>query len=293
MNGIELVSYEPEDKDAYVALLQKAWGENGLDRAEFEWWFERNPEGSVMSVARIGGQVVGASAHSLCRMVLDGEERTVSFALHATTHESARGRGIFTRLQARNEQQALERGVAVALGFGNPVTNPAFFSRLGWKDIAHYRMWARPLLRSGTSTTLQHSVTRPLSADGDAAAAWPNHVVRDTRYLTWRFLDSPRPYRVLESEDAYAVLWHRGRTALLSDLVVELSGLRDLLRAAIRSAHGKVLVAVPAPEERATFLSLGFLPTHKSLHLIGRALAGPLNTDPRAWQFRLGDAEFF
>lgn len=317
MTDIELVSYGPGDKDAYVELLREAWGEGGLNRAEFEWWFERNPEGSIISVARIGDRVVGAGAHSLYRMRLDGEERIAGFALHATTHESARGRGIFTQLQARNEQEALQRGVAVVLGFGNPVTNPMFFERLGWTDIAHYRMWARPLFGRAAKPALQlhprrrrtrearasalcvpsanarQTVAKSFSTDGDAAAAWPNHIVRDARYLTWRYLDSPRPYQVIESEDGYAVLWHRGRTALISDLVAAPSKLRGLLRLAIRSAEGRVLVAVPALEERSAFLSLGFLPTHKSMHLIGRALAGKLNTDPRAWRFTLGDADFF
>jgi predicted N-acetyltransferase YhbS len=291
MTDIQLVSYEPGDKDAYVGLLQEAWGSEGLNRAEFEWWFERNPEGSVMCVARMGGRVVGAAAHSLYRMVLDGEERTAGFALHATTHVSATGRGVFTRLQGKLEQEAQERGAAVALGFGNPVTNPMFFGRLGWTDIGHYRMWARPVF-GREEKTLQQSVAKSFPG-GDAAAAWPNHIVRDARYLTWRFLDSPRPYQVLESEDGHAVLWRRGPTVVISDLVAPRSKLREILRLAIRGARGRLLVGVPAPGERSTYLSLGFLPTHKSLHLIGKGLAGPLNTDPRAWRFTLGDADFF
>jgi GNAT superfamily N-acetyltransferase len=293
VTDIQLVAYEPGDKDAYVGLLQAAWGEQGLNRAEFEWWFERNPEGSIMSVARIGEQVVGAGGFSLFRMVLDGEQRTAGFALHATTHESARGRGIFTQLQAKNEQEARDRGVAVALGFGNSVTNPTFFGRLGWTDIGHYRMWARPLLRANAFEILQQTVATSLTTDGDAAAAWRNHVIRDQRYLAWRYVDSPRPYQVIDSESGYAVLGRRAGTPVISDLVAPRSKIRDLLRSAIRSAQGRLLVAVPAPDERSTFLTLGFVPTHRSLHLIGKALTGRLNTDPRAWRFTLGDADFF
>jgi hypothetical protein len=85
------------------------------------------------------------------------------------------------------------------------------------------------------------------------------------------------------------VLGRRGSTALLADLAPGTS----LLRRAIRAARGRVLVAVPAPEQRATFLAHGFVPTHKSLHFMGKALAGRLNTDPRAWRFTLGDTDFF
>ena len=89
------------------------------------------------------------------------------------------------------------------------------------------------------------------------------------------------------------MLGRRGRTALVADLVAPRSELRGLLRRAIRRAERRVLIAVPAPEQRSIFLSIGFLPTHKSLHFMGKALAGRLNTDPRAWRFTLGDTDFF
>src|SRR5206468_2722739 len=60
-------------------------------------------------------RVVGVAAHSLFRAVLEGEERVVSFSVHATTHVSARGQGIFAALQAKHEREATERGVAVVL----------------------------------------------------------------------------------------------------------------------------------------------------------------------------------
>ena len=40
-------------------------------------------------------------------------------------------------------------------------------------------------------------------------------------------------------------------------------------------------------------LSLGFVPTPKSLHFIGKPLAGKLDLDPREWRLTLGDTDFF
>jgi len=299
VTDIQLVSYEPGDKDAYVGLLEEAWGARGLTKAEFEWWFERNPAGSLMSVARSEGRVVGVAAHSLSRMVLEGDARMASFSVHATTHESVRGRGVFSDLQRRNAREAQEGGVAVVLGFASPPTAPIFLGPLGWTEITRYRMWARPLSIRGAQPALQQSVAKPNrrrafeNLGDDAAPDWPNHVVRDSRYLDWRYLDSPRGYESFAWENGYVVLGRRGGTAFIADLVAPRSELRGLLRLAIRRASGRVLIAVPAPEQRSTFLSLGFLPTHKSLHFIGKALAGHLNTDPRAWRFTLGDADFF
>ena len=86
MTSYELVSYEPEEhRDDYLRLLRDAWGEKALSGEEFDWWFARNPAGSLMSVARMDGRVVGVAGHSLSRMVLDGKVETVSFSVHATT----------------------------------------------------------------------------------------------------------------------------------------------------------------------------------------------------------------
>src|SRR5439155_10042768 len=126
----------PGDKEAYLQLLAEAWGDRALTKPEFEWWFERNPEGSLMSVARAGGRVVGVAAHSLYRMVLEGEEQTASFSVHATTHESVRGQGVFRDLELRHEREAQERGVAVVLAFASAPTAPLFLGPLGWTEIA-------------------------------------------------------------------------------------------------------------------------------------------------------------
>src|ERR671934_1979423 len=115
MSTFELASYEPAQRDDYLRLLHDAWGDDALTGAEFDWWFSRNPAGSLMSVARADGRVVGVAAHTLLRMVLGGEERLASFSVHATTDPAWRGRGIFAALEARHEREAQERGVAVVL----------------------------------------------------------------------------------------------------------------------------------------------------------------------------------
>jgi hypothetical protein len=53
------------------------------------------------------------------------------------------------------------------------------------------------------------------------------------------------------------------------------------------------MLALPAPEHRNAYLSLGFVPIPWSLDFMGKALAGRLNTDPAAWRFTLGDTDFF
>jgi GNAT superfamily N-acetyltransferase len=291
-----LESYTPAEREDYLRLLREAWGEAALSGEEFDWWFDRNPAGSLMSVARANGRVVGVASHSLYRMVLDGEPRLGAFSVHATTDESARGQGVFPALERKHEQEAESRGAAVVLAFASKPTEPIFLGALGWTPVAKLRIWARPLpailrprLRAGRIERFTH--------EGDAAAAWPNHVVRDASYLNWRYVESPKGYECFSAGGGYAVLGHkrhRGRPiALVADLVAE--DPRRLLRACLAATRGgsRAVFALPAPEHRAIYARLGFVPTPLSLNFMGKPLAGELNTDPHAWRFTLGDTDFF
>jgi len=286
----ELATYERGDREAYLGLLGEAWSDRAMSGEEFDWWFGGNPAGSLMSVARLDGRVVGVAAHSLARMVLGGEERVASFSVHATTHESARGRGIFAALERKHEHEAQERGAAVVLAFASAPTAPIFIGPLGWMEIGRLRVWARPLFSQapGPATAVRFEQA------GDAAADWPNHVVRDAEYLNWRFVDSPRGYRVVGGDGAYAVVGktrYRGiETAVLADFA---GGSKDVLRRAVSIADGRAMIALPAPEQRRLFLSLGFVPAPHTLHLMGKPLAGNLDLAPAAWRFTLGDTDFW
>jgi len=288
VNDYELVTYGPEHRGDYLRLLREAWGEGSMSGDEFDWWFDGNPTGSLRSVSVVDDRVVGVAAHSLYAMVLDGELETASFSVHATTDPAARGRGIFVELERKHEREAQEMGVACVLAFASAPTIPLFLGPLGWTPIGELRIWARPVLASASG-----DAAPGLDVDGDAAATWPNHVVRSAGYLRWRYLDSPRGYEAVAGDDAYAIVWpakqHRGRTiSVVADLTST-----SMLAAARRRARARWLFALPAPEQRRAYLAAGFLPTPQKLHFMGKALAGRLNSDPSAWRFTLGDTDFF
>jgi len=288
--SFEVGPYQPADREAYLGLLREAWEDRAVSGEEFDWWLGGNPAGSVISVARMDGRVVGGAAHSLLSMVVDGKRCLASWSLYAVTHASARGQGVWAALESRNEQEAAERGATVALTFPNDLTARVFLGRLGWTEIARLRAWARPLLAQAPAP----SDTAPFDNAEDAAAGWPNHVVRDAQHLNWRFVESPRGYRTVRSGDGYAVVGrttYRGiETAVLADLA---GGSRDLLRRAVSAAAGRLMIALPAPEQRQTFLSLGFVPAPYTIRFLGKPLNGKLNADAAAWRFTLGDTDFF
>jgi len=295
MVGFDVDSYEPEQREDYLRLLGDAWGEFALTGPEFDWWFKENPAGSLMSVARAQGRVVGVAAHSLFRTVLGGEERLASFSVHATTDAAARGQGIFEALERKHEAEAEERGVAVALAFASKPTAPIFLGPLGWTRIGRIRVWARPFPRFRPRAEPTARVERFRHA-GDAGKAWPNHVVRNAEYLNWRYIRSPRSYITLAAGGSYAVVGYKQHRGTAVSYIADLAGdPRPLLRSCLRTvpAGARALLAIPAPEHRHRYASLGFFPTRTSLHLMGKALAGELDTDPRAWRFTLGDTDFF
>jgi GNAT superfamily N-acetyltransferase len=291
----QLASYEPAHRDDYLRLLRGAWGQGSMSSAEFDWWFRDNPAGSLMSVARDDGRVVGVASHSLYRMVLGGEERLASFSVHATTEESARGQGIFPALERKHEAEAQERGAAVVLAFASKPTAPIFLGPLGWREIGRLRVWARPLPRLLRPRRRGERIER-FGFAGDAAGDWPNHVVRDAPYLNWRYLDSPKGYEALRSGDGYAVIGHKAHRGVPVALVADLVGAPGpLLRACLAAVRpgARALIALPARDHLPAYASLGFVPTPMSLHFMGKPLAGELDTDPSAWRFTLGDTDFF
>jgi len=295
VSGYELASYEPEQRADYLRLLDDAWGDLALSGEEFDWWFRENRTGSLMSVARVGGRVAGVASHSLFRMMLGGTEREASFSVHATTETSARGLGIFPALERKHEQEAEDRGAAVVLGFASKPTAPIFLGPLGWTEIGRIRVWARPFPRRPRRLEPYARIERFRHA-GDAAQSWPNHVIRDAEYMNWRYIESPRDYVALASGGSYAVLGHKEHRGTAVAYVADLVGSpKPLLRACLAEVRrgSRALVAIPAPEHRAAYASLGFFPTRTTLHLMGKALAGELETDRRAWRFTLGDTDFF
>jgi GNAT acetyltransferase-like protein len=296
VSGYELAAYQPAERDDYLRLLHDAWGDAALSGAEFDWWFSRNPEGSLMSVARDDGNVIGVAAHSIYRMALDGGRRPATFSVHATTVPAARGRGVFVGLERKHEEEAKARGAAVVLAFASAPTAPLFLGPLGWMQIGKLRIWARPLprvsLRRGRAEQIEQ-----FEFEGDAASGWPNHIVRDAEYLNWRYLDSPRDYVAYRVGGGYAVLGHKRHRGHPIALVADLVGpnLLPLLRACVAGVKPgtRALFALPGRGEAAAYASCGFVPTPMSLDFMGKPLAGQLDPDPHAWRFTLGDTDFF
>ena len=270
MSDFTIEAYDASRRPDYLRLVRDAWGEGAMQGDQFDWWFERNPAGSLMSVAVIDGDVVGVASHTLARLRIAGEERLGQYSVHAVTSEQARGLGIFRALERHHEELGRARDSACVLAFASVSTRGLFLGPLGWTQIDRPRVWARPLRgmverrlgRGGASSPAPAAWkgTQRLESFGPAqeaaylelAPALGNHVIRDARYLQWRYFDSPKPYSAYASKDGFAALGHAKRGRLATGLVMELLAPPDqapaLLARCVRDARDDdVLVAVPSP----------------------------------------------
>ena len=318
----EVLAFDATRRDDYLGLMREAWGDGSMTGEAFDWWFAANPEGSLLSVADIGGRTVGVAGHSLARAVVGGTPSLVQFSVHATTAAEARGLGIFRALEVRHEQQGAALGSTAAFVFANASTRPLFLGPLGWTRIDRRRVWARPLRplvrRLGRRRRVD-TVSPPhadegggsseridefgAAADAAYAAAAPllrNHLVRDSRYLNWRYVESPRDYRALASPSGFAVVGrkvHRGiDTAYIAELLAPPDEAPELLSRCVLEARGdaEIMAAVPtATLPRRLLARAGFVPSPAVLDFMGKSLAGPLETSPDRWSLTLGDTDFF
>src|SRR5205085_563384 len=126
-------------------------------------------------------------------------------------------------LELNNEREAAADHSPITITFPNAASHRIFVGRLGWIDLPGRRVWARPLRAAGVARYL---VRRPSPRGGlvpesreprfygdvriepldrfpeevdevwrAAAHAYGNHVIRDARFLNWRYADTPRTYR--------------------------------------------------------------------------------------------------
>jgi GNAT superfamily N-acetyltransferase len=277
---VNIVEYGPSRRAEVAALMGRVWGE-GPDERELEWLYERNPERpATVLLGEEDGTVVGTVGVGFQRMAIGGEETEVGVAIHLATDPAYQGRGIFSTLQAANEERVRDLGVGLLLVVPNAASARVLRDRLGWVTLPSLRVWARVrLLRSRPRARrvdrFEQVAPRHPYGSGD-------RVLRDAAWLNWRFADAPREYALLEG-DGYAAVGTRGRIGVVA------AAEGDLLGDAAAAARGPVLIAAPPPWEARRYALAGYVPTPRTFTLLGKSLGRPLPARPH---LELGDLDF-
>jgi len=156
----------PEDTEAICALLTAVFPDNPkADPALLAWQYWDNPYGETASwVAEDGGEIVAHYAAFPIPGVLDGQPATLAMGADAATAESARGRGMFTKLaRAAWDDVAQRNGLRAVLAAPNPSSKPGAL-RSGMVQIADLPAFVRPVDPAWLAQRL--GVPRPLVALG-------------------------------------------------------------------------------------------------------------------------------
>ena len=281
------------DRESVLDLLERVWGERPA-ADELDWWLDGSGAGPAhLTTERDGDRVIGLAAMSPLRVRVGGKELQGAAAVQLATDPEHRGKGVFTRVERASEEAAAERGCAVGVVFPNEASRPILLGPLGWTELWRGRVWARPPLPAVTAGRLRVEELRSIPGDaGGLGGAAANGQVIDAAYLDWRYLRSPREYRVLGAYDGerlcgmLALRPRRGRVAVVAHALGEVA---QLLRAA---GSSRPTIALVPPEQRGAFLRAGFVPTPKSIRVLGKQLR-PEGSLAGRWQFQLGDFDVF
>jgi GNAT superfamily N-acetyltransferase len=278
---VRVVEYDPSRRAEIAGLMGRVWGSRP-DERELAWFYEQNPlrPASVL-LALVDGRAVATVAIHFTTMSIGGEPLEVGMPLRVATDPAYRGRGIFARLQAENEERVRALGIRLLLTVPNAASAPVFLGRLGWRRLPSLRLWARLRLSRGRLRG-----ARQVERFGalSARAGQGDRVLRDPAWLNWRFADAPSAYRLLEG-DGYAVSGRRGRLGVIACLE------GGLLAPAASVTEGAVLIASPPPLRRAAYALAGYLPTPRSFALLGKTLH-PGQPIPARPHLELGDLDF-
>jgi len=345
--------YQEADEETLRELYGLVFDES-MSREKWDWLYHRNPCGDrVIIVAEANGKLVGQSTMLPLHMKVGNDQGVGTLTLNVMTHPNYQGRGIFTALARGAQQLAAEKRMVVTYAFANENSYPAFIRRLGWVDLgptapvyvrplntasllrakfgplssvmaplAHavYLLLARPVTKA-----LPHgwTVTSALGFDPRWDAVWervaprlPIAVVRDRRYLQWRYVEHPvAKYDIIAAErhgelGGYCIL--RGverfglRLGFLMDLLVDTDhpeGADALLGRVLQIARERrydalVCMMMPGSPWLSEVRKWGFMKVPRrlypqALHLIARSLSPQYDqafiTDPRAWYITWGD----
>jgi len=279
------------DRGALLDLLERVWGERPTAR-ELEWWFDDAPAGpGLLTVERNGERAVGLASLSFLRCRVAGREQLVAMPLQVATDPAERGKGIFGRLERANEEEAAARGCELGVTFPNDASRPIFLERLGWHELWRGRIWVRPPAMASRRGELriEELSSIPAAVEGLGSA---NGQIADAAFLDWRYLRSPRAYRLLgafrshELAGFLALRPSRGKVAVVCHALGEVG---QLLRA---TASARPTIALVQREQRGAFLAAGFVPTTKPIRVLAKRLRPEGNLDG-PWQFQLGDFDVF
>lgn len=223
--------YRPEDKAGALALMKDVAGHEP-DTAMWEWYIEHNPYGANLGwVADDHGRIAGKYGMIPMELQIKGKRMPVAQAVEIMTHPDYRRQGMFTVMGETVFAELPATGFQLAIGFPNDAARPGH-QKIGWKEVGWISAAMRPI-RSGVMTgrliknpvlarlagvagdvwmKLAYDWRKPAGLDKvqtkqigsfeqrfddlwqRVSSRYTVSLVRDARYLNWRYVAGPYHY---------------------------------------------------------------------------------------------------
>lgn len=336
------------DDQAIFDLYEAAIGRH-IERREWEWIFRLSPAGpAFVHVADHGGLMAGQYAITRANLQVQGRRVAGAQSFDTMTHPNYRKQGIFTVLAKDVYAHAAAEGVELIYGFPNENSTHGFIKHLGFFIPEQLPIVWRPLraadmlrlkigsgfVRSlaGTPAQAGFDLIYPLRAKRDSALEiqaaqkfpvaesdelfqrlspkFPNMVVRDAKFLKWRYEDNPRfKYNIFLARrgarlDGYCVTRYGEQQGLrichVIDIFADPAAATGLVAYALREAAKTASAAFCLLQPESPFMpllkKLGFIFTLKKIPFILRinsdAITRPMIEDIGQWHITYGDGDF-
>jgi len=280
--------YRPADRQGLHDLFRVVYGDEA-ERKTSSWRYLDNPQEEVLiAVAEADGKIVGAQPSHVVRLECQGRAAKGLLLLDVMTHPDHRGRGIFAAVVEFLRKDALDRGIGILMTTPNEAAARGFHRLEHWKRLGELtplllpvrpgdllskspaiRTALRPLSHLPFMTG-RHLLSQKASAHvvlsgaeftGSRDTLWqrfrgtaPCLLVRDDRFIGWRYSQQSRGYRLHSLTDG------GNSVALGVTAPGHLLG-RDML----------MLVDVMVPRERSAMLRSLIIAAYREAQAAGAA----------------------
>lgn len=229
--------YNPGDESQIIQLFQEVFGKpmgKTENIKHWKWEYKNNPNDRLEIILAVDeNKIVGHYAVIPVRMKIGNKEYTTSLSLDTMTRRNYRGQGLFPTLATELYNNIGKNGIPITYGFPNAFSIRGFIKKLDWFEISDLPIYIRPMnfallfkqflktkflsIIIGTLINFFFNlflnkkkppnnikIERIMKFNKDFDDLWDVNknmitvgVIRDSRYLNWRYFQKP--------EDEYVV----------------------------------------------------------------------------------------
>lgn len=330
-NRLMIRRYEKSEREQVFEFMRSAYSPDRSAQLIYQWnWkYDANPfnceTDPYILLVRDGGKVVGMMGAIPLRACIAGKERLIRSGCDWIIHADYRGRGLMRRM---DEQYVKDH--PIGFGWSNVLSNRIYERATNAGSVrivplvkplipARFRLFNRKRALSEAGDEI--NVVELDSFDDKFDALWGNvrcqypvMIVRDQRYLSWRFDSRPDAKYTracaMRGTDLLGYIVYRlavkdgSRRGYLVDWMIKDQSFDDLSRLVRYAAddlqeQGATFISarMTMPAFRRMFYRLGFVPWHWGAreYLVGRIDLTDSDLqvfkDPAQWYATMGDGD--